>query len=57
MKSITVFIENLAGDPATNAYVTMNKFDGVEQNKTQQKFNPKEVQPLGDKQQKNTKKQ
>lgn len=45
MKSISVFMENLAGDLATDAYLTSNKFDGVEQAQTSNKFNPQEVVP------------
>ena len=47
MKSITIFVENLAGDQGTDAYLTSNRFDGVDQASTSGKFNPSEVTPLG----------
>lgn len=34
MDSITLFIENLVGDLGTNAYLSSNKFDNVDQSKT-----------------------
>lgn len=47
MRSITVFVENLAGDLGTNAYLSSNKFDGVDQASTTGLFKPGEVRPLG----------
>lgn len=45
MKSISLFIENLAGDMATDSYLTSNKFDGVNQAQTSNLFKPNEVVP------------
>lgn len=43
--SITLFMENLAGDPGTNAWLTSNKFDGVDQARTSDNLKPSEVMP------------
>ena len=45
MNSVTVFIENLSGDLGTNAWLSSNKFDGVDQSKTAVGFNFKDLMP------------
>lgn len=45
MNSVTLFVENLAGDLGTDAYLTSNKFDGVEQGNTSGMFNFKQLIP------------
>jgi len=45
MRSVTMFMEGLQGDLGTDAHLSSNKFDGVNQAQTSGKFNPDEVKP------------